>query len=146
MTMLKTLSATFLVLTLSACSQNVSTMADRTAKPCADKPNCVSTQDTRPDFQLASYELVSANTSISAIEQVALTLHNAKTAERTQDYLRIECTSSIFRFVDDLELRIQDGNLLVRSESRTGHSDFGVNRERADSLRVKLTEANIIKR
>ncbi|SON50607.1 conserved exported protein of unknown function [Vibrio tapetis subsp. tapetis] len=145
MDMLKTLSATFLVITLSACSKNVSSMADRTAEPCADKPNCVSTQDTRPDHHLASYELVSTDTNINAVEQAALTLHNAKTAEKTQDYLRIECTSSVFRFVDDLEIRINDGRLLVRSESRTGHSDFGVNRERADSLRLKLIDANIIK-
>lgn len=145
MGMLKTLSATLLVIMLSACSKNASTMTDRTADPCADKPNCVSTQDTRPDFQLATYELVSANTNIAAVEQVALTLHNAETAEQTQDYLRIECTSSLFRFVDDLEIRIQGDKLLVRSESRTGHSDFGINRERADSLRLKLTEANIIK-
>ncbi|MFA0697996.1 DUF1499 domain-containing protein, partial [Vibrio sp. 10N.222.49.C9] len=34
--------------------------------------------------------------------------------------------------------------LIVRSESRTGHSDFGVNRKRADALREALKQAGLI--
>ncbi len=45
------------------------------------------------------------------------------------------------RFVDDLELRIEGNALLVRSESRTGYSDFGVNRKRAEQLRALLRSA-----
>ena len=63
---------------------------------------------------------------------------------KEQDYLRIECTSKIMRFVDDLELRIEGGQLLVRSESRVGYSDFGVNRKRADQLRTLLSENGLI--
>ncbi len=49
------------------------------------------------------------------------------------------------RFVDDLELKTVDGKLIVRSESRTGHSDFGVNRKRAEQLRVSLKSEGLIK-
>ncbi|CAE6877883.1 hypothetical protein ACOMICROBIO_GDFFDHBD_00028 [Vibrio sp. B1REV9] len=49
------------------------------------------------------------------------------------------------RFVDDLELKIEDNQLIVRSESRVGYSDFGVNRKRADQLRLLLTNADLIK-
>jgi uncharacterized protein (DUF1499 family) len=49
------------------------------------------------------------------------------------------------RFVDDLELKIAGDQLIVRSESRVGYSDFGVNRKRADQLRQKLTQAKLIK-
>lgn len=131
------------LITLTACSQGVTTMTDRTSQPCGDKPNCVSTQDTREKHQLAPFTLTD-NTTLDAIEALALQLPGAKTAVKEQGYLRIECTSKIMRFVDDLELRVEGNTLLVRSESRVGYSDFGVNRKRADMLRELLNENGLI--
>ena len=111
---------------------------------CPDKPNCVSTQDDREQHALDTFEL-SDSANLDAIEQVALTLPGSKTASKTEDYLRIECTSRIMRFVDDLELKITDDKLIVRSESRTGHSDFGVNRKRAEQLRASLKSEGLTK-
>lgn len=119
-------------------------MQDRTASPCGDKPNCVSTQDTRPEHKLAPFEL-NDGVTLDQIEAVVLKEPRTKTAEKSADYLRVEFTSKIMRFVDDLELRIEGNSLIVRSESRTGHSDFGVNRKRADTLRAALTEAKLVK-
>ena len=132
------------LLTLTACSQGITDMEDRTSSPCGDKPNCVSTQDDREQHALAAFEL-SDSANLDAIEQVALTLPGSKTANRTENYLRIECTSRIMRFVDDLELRVTGGKLIVRSESRTGYSDFGVNRKRAEQLRTILKSEGLIK-
>ncbi|TVU62635.1 DUF1499 domain-containing protein [Vibrio atlanticus] len=129
---------------LTACSQGVTTMTDRTSSPCGDKPNCVSTQDNREQHALTEFSL-SDSVTLDQIEQVALTLPGAKTASKTEDYLRVECTSRIMRFVDDLELKTVDGKLIVRSESRTGHSDFGVNRKRAEQLRASLKSEGLIK-
>ncbi|YCO03251.1 DUF1499 domain-containing protein [Vibrio sp. VNB-15] len=132
------------LLSLTACSQGVTTMTDRSQSPCGDKPNCVSTQDTREEYNLTAFTLAeSAN--IDAIEQVALELPGAKTAVKEGNYLRIECTSKIMRFVDDLELKIEGDQLIVRSESRVGYSDFGVNRKRANQLRSLLANAGLIK-
>lgn len=128
---------------VTACSSGDTQMQDRTLNPCGDKPNCVSTQDDREKHSLAPFMLTN-DASLDDIEEAALSLGRAKTAVKQSDYLRIEYTSRIFRFVDDLELRIKDGALIVRSESRTGHSDFGVNRERTDKLRKALVEANQI--
>ena len=132
------------LITLTACSQGVTTMSDRTALPCGDKPNCVSTQDTREKHQLAPFAL-SDSATIDSIEAAALQLPGAKTAAKEQGYLRIECTSKILRFVDDLELRIEGDTLLVRSESRVGYSDFGVNRKRAEKLRQLLLDNGQLK-
>jgi len=132
------------LLTLTACSQGITNMKDRTSSPCGDKPNCVSTQDDREQHALDTFEL-SDSANLDAIEQVALTLPGSKTASKTEDYLRIKCTSRIMRFVDDLELKITDDKLIVRSESRTGHSDFGVNRKRAEQLRASLKSEGLIK-
>ncbi|MGI9948322.1 DUF1499 domain-containing protein [Vibrio hyugaensis] len=132
------------LLSLTACSQGVTTMTDRSQSPCGDKPNCVSTQDTREEYNLTPFTLTES-ADIDAIEQVALELPGAKTAVKEGNYLRIECTSKIMRFVDDLELKIEDEQLIVRSESRVGYSDFGVNRKRANQLRSLLTNAELIK-
>lgn len=132
------------VLGLTACSQGVQSMTDRSASPCGDKPNCVSTQDNREKYQLAPFSLT-ADANIDSIEQAALKLAGAKTAVKESGYLRVECTSKIMRFVDDLELKIEGDKLLVRSESRVGYSDFGVNRKRADELRERLKESGLIK-
>ncbi|EDL68163.1 DUF1499 domain-containing protein [Vibrio campbellii] len=132
------------LLGLTACSQGVTTMTDRSQSPCGDKPNCVSTQDTRAEYNLTPFTLTES-TNIDAIEQVALELPGAKTAVKEGNYLRIECTSKIMRFVDDLELKIEGDQLIVRSESRVGYSDFGVNRKRAEQLRSLLANAELIK-
>ncbi|HDM8184298.1 TPA: DUF1499 domain-containing protein [Vibrio harveyi] len=132
------------LLGLTACSQGVTTMTDRSQSPCGDKPNCVSTQDTRAEYNLTPFTLTdSAN--IDAIEQIALELPGAKAAVKEGNYIRVECTSKIMRFVDDLELKVEGDQLIVRSESRVGYSDFGVNRKRAEQLRSLLMNAELIK-
>jgi len=52
------------------------------------------------------------------------------------DYLYAEFRSKWFRFVDDVEFLIEtNGVIQVRSASRVGHSDLGVNRKRIETLR-----------
>jgi uncharacterized protein (DUF1499 family) len=52
----------------------------------------------------------------------------------------------IFRFVDDLTLHLTPSNGIIhlRSASRTGYSDLGVNRRRVENLRKKLQQKGII--
>lgn len=130
-------------LMLTACSQTQGMIDDRSAKPCVDSPNCVSTQDSRESHQLAPFELTDSAT-LDNIEQVALSLPRANTAVKKDNYLRIEYTSRVFGFVDDLELRMANSKLWVRSQSRVGYYDFGVNRKRAQTLRAALQQANLI--
>ncbi|MDE1210860.1 DUF1499 domain-containing protein [Vibrio aestuarianus] len=129
--------------TLTACSQGVTTMTDRTATPCGDKPNCVSTQDDRNAFSVSPF-ILKASVSLDQIEAVALSIPRSKTASKEDNYLRIEYTSRIMRFVDDLELKIDKRRLIVRSESRIGYSDMGVNRKRVELLRENLTKAGLL--
>lgn len=118
-------------------------MASKIHQRCGDKPNCVSTLDEREQYHIAPFAL-KPDVTITQIEQAALGLPGSKTAVSDGNYLRIECTSKIMRFVDDLELEVQDSQLLVRSESRVGYSDFGVNRKRAETLRQLLNEAQLL--
>ena len=56
------------------------------------------------------------------------------------DYLHAEVTSKWMKYVDDLEVSFvpESSKLLVRSESRVGESDLGVNQKRVDLLKSKL--------
>ena len=56
------------------------------------------------------------------------------------DYLHAEITSKWMKYVDDLEVSFvpESRKLLVRSESRVGESDLGVNQKRVDLLKSKL--------
>lgn len=72
-------------------------------------------------------------------------LPRTKIVNATDDYLHVECSSAVFGFVDDLELHLRPAEKLiaVRSASRLGHSDFGVNRKRVEQLRALLITQGI---
>ena len=61
-------------------------------------------------------------------------------ARQKPGYLRAEFTSTLFRFVDDVEFVVvpDEGVIHFRSCSRVGYSDLGANRRRMESLRKKL--------
>ncbi len=66
---------------------------------------------------------------------------------RNDIYLHAVFTTSIFRFKDDLELRLdaEHKRIHVRSASQVGHSDFGVNRRRIERLRSRFVEDSLKK-
>lgn len=56
-----------------------------------------------------------------------------------EHYIAATFSSAVFGFIDDLELRITDDNLLhFRSSSRVGRSDLGANKHRVDELKLLL--------
>lgn len=61
--------------------------------------------------------------------------------EEKPGYLHAVFTSLIFRFRDDVEILVDDSAkvLQIRSASRVGHSDLGVNRKRVERLRDRFS-------
>ena len=57
-----------------------------------------------------------------------------------KNYIHAEFVSSLFRFVDDVEFYLNDAAKVihVKSASRTGYFDFGVNRRRVELIRKKF--------
>ena len=64
--------------------------------------------------------------------------------KETNNYLYAEFTSKLMGFVDDVEFYFDDDGkfIQVRSASRLGESDLGVNRQRIEEIRAKLTSLN----
>jgi uncharacterized protein (DUF1499 family) len=105
---------------------------------CSWKPNCVCSFDTDAEHQIAP--LTFTGEWQPAKQRLLSILQNQPRTRIVADegvYLRIECTSRIMRFVDDLEFLADPtaGVLHVRSASRVGRSDLGVNRHRVEMIR-----------
>ena len=120
-------------------------------RPCPDAPNCVHTGEEHPPevlpFHLTSeWRERSAEEVWEAVEAAVASLPGTEVVVRRQDYLRAESTSRVFRFVDDLEIYWPPGSpeLVVRSESRVGRSDMGVNLTRVERLRETLRERGVV--
>ena len=109
--------------------------------PCGEAPNCVSTGETRESHRVEP--IAFADDSEAAFERALAAVNElpgARVVVAEDGYIHAECRSRIFRFVDDLELQVdaEAGLIRVRSASRVGYSDMGVNRRRVESLRAAL--------
>jgi uncharacterized protein (DUF1499 family) len=107
--------------------------------PCPGSPNCVSSDatDEAHAIEALSFE-ASPQVAWQALREAVEELPRAMIVQDTGDYMHIESTSLLFRYVDDLELdlRAESKRIAVRSASRLGHSDMGVNRKRVEELRT----------
>jgi uncharacterized protein (DUF1499 family) len=109
--------------------------------PCPSSPNCVSTDADDQDHHIPALELaLSAADGWRAARRAVASLPRTTIVTETADYLHAECASAFFGFVDDLELHLRpaENAIAVRSASRLGRSDLGVNRKRVESLRAQL--------
>jgi len=72
----------------------------------------------------------------------ALTNTGGTITSETESYLSATYMSKIFKFVDDVELRKSDVRTWeIRSSSRVGYSDRGVNRKRIKTIRNYLSQS-----
>ncbi|PSU91387.1 DUF1499 domain-containing protein [Photobacterium kishitanii] len=112
---------------------------------CDNKSHCVSTIEQREKFKLAPFMLTPKGIqSWAEIIALAQTLPGAKLVEHDDHYFHIEVRSAVFGFIDDFEVKQQAQQLHVRSISRSGYSDFGVNRKRAQQFRSLLVKQQLI--
>lgn len=63
--------------------------------------------------------------------------------KREAAYLYAQCRTRWLKFTDDVEFSLDDasGVIQVRSASRLGRKDFGVNRARVEALRARFDQA-----
>lgn len=113
---------------------------------CSVKPNCVCSE--HPDDKLHYIEPIDiAKYQMDEIENKIRQVLGEMGAEIVIDsetYIASTFTSSLFQFVDDFEIRIDQVNkkIHIRSASKVGHSDFGENRKRAEKFSALLISQN----
>lgn len=111
---------------------------------CPKSPNCVVSQGTA-DAEHAIAPLNYSGTSTDAmnvLRQVVEAMDGSEIVEQTDNYLYAEFTSQLMGFVDDVEFYLppdEAGTIHVRSASRLGQSDLGVNRKRVEAIRAAFS-------
>ncbi len=123
--------------------------AKKRLPPCKDTPNCVSTQATDKLHYIAPFKISGDAKTAWLTLRDAIKAHDRMViTHETEDSLHAEATSLVLSFVDDIDafLDLEAGVIQIRSSSRIGHSDFGVNRKRIESFRQQLRKLHVLSR
>ena len=109
-----------------------------TLTPCPDKPNCVCSEftgDTAHYIAPLNYSGTSPEKAWDDILQV-IKESGGEVATASDEYIAATFSVSLFGFVDDVECRLDtaENRIHLRSASRVGHSDLGVNKKRVERM------------
>ncbi|MBD3880969.1 DUF1499 domain-containing protein [Phormidium tenue FACHB-886] len=112
---------------------------------CPDTPNCVCSQALDTDKEHKVDAIAYSSTPAEAMAKLKSVVESFELAEvitADEDYLYAEFTTPLMGFVDDVEFYLdRSANVVqVRSASRLGKSDLGVNRQRVEAIRSKFSE------
>jgi uncharacterized protein (DUF1499 family) len=116
--------------------------------PCPPTPNCVASQVDPADAEhyVAPIKFRSdAQSAWAALADAVRGSGRAAIVAERPGYLYAEFSSRTLGFVDDVEFQLDTDarNIHVRSASRLGRGDFGVNRARIEAIRARLAAAEV---
>ena len=126
---------------------------DGRLQPPSPTPNSVSSQaHLHPGHPQAAYAAVDplplkaagVAASLRTLADVLQAMPGVTVVEQKDNYVRAQAQTRWLKFIDDLEFWIdpQDARIEVRSASRMGRKDFGVNRQRLEAIRAAYLAAN----
>ncbi|PIP03430.1 MAG: DUF1499 domain-containing protein [Zetaproteobacteria bacterium CG12_big_fil_rev_8_21_14_0_65_54_13] len=104
--------------------------------PCPDSPNCVCSEaHSQGSGEHAIAPVQAADGAWAKLKKRMIDLGGI-IEQDDGHYLHATFRSPLFRYVDDVELRLDSaqGLIHIRSASRVGRSDFGVNRKRVEQI------------
>ena len=133
-------------LTFSSSAWAATDMNYSPLEPCPSSPNCVVSQngDEEHTIEPITYKSDRA-TAKETLLKVLSVVPRTEVTEQTDDYIHAESTSRIFKFVDDVEFYFPEDEDVIhlRSASRVGESDLGVNRRRIEQIRLALQDLGV---
>ena len=114
----------------------------RLARP-KSTPNCVSSQadpaDTEHYIAPIAFKGATAD-AMAAVKKAVASMEGSTVVREEAGYLYAEYRTRLLKYVDDVEFvhDAKEGVIHVRSASRLGRRDFGVNRARVEALRARI--------
>jgi uncharacterized protein (DUF1499 family) len=111
--------------------------------PCPESPNCVSSADPMDKNYVEPLRYAgNMDTAYRQLVNMIGSQQRARIVVKEANYLRAEVKSAFLGFVDDVEfLFLMDQPVIhVRSASRVGYYDFGVNRRRIEDIRNRWNQ------
>ena len=110
---------------------------------CPKSPNCVLSQASDPKHQIHPIRYVgSIEDTKERLNKVIRSMDNTRIITQNAVYWHIEFTTRWLRFIDDVEFYFPESEALIhlRSASRSGYWDLGVNRKRVEEIRSRFEE------
>jgi uncharacterized protein (DUF1499 family) len=113
---------------------------------CPYTPNCINSQQQGFHHTAPFVMKNPSETNWNSIVAIIIATPGTTIVDNTQGYLHVEVSSLIFRFTDDFEILLaKNGKTIdIRSASRFGFSDIGVNARRIETLRNILKSKHLI--
>jgi uncharacterized protein (DUF1499 family) len=99
---------------------------------CKRSPNCVSSQANPADQE---HYIAPIHGNMGTVRKAVESLPRTRIIRQDPNYLYAEFRTPLLRYVDDVEFFFDGKVIHVRSCSRLGRRDFGVNRKRVEALR-----------
>ena len=132
------LALTFILTACSTDQPRRTAATNNRLSPCPKSPNCVSSLSVDESHYVEP--LIYRVSQEEAREKLISIINSMKRSEivtAETNYIYAIFKSALFRFVDDVEFSFDDQRKVidVRSASRTGYSDLGVNRKRVEKIR-----------
>ena len=132
------------LLTVLSCASNPPKveLVDGRLRACPDSPNCVSSESDSASSRIEPLTFQGPPEKAWGNLKETIRELGGKIQEEHEGYLWTTFTSRVLRFVDDVEFRMVStaGMIHVRSGSRVGYSDLGVNRRRVEKLRTLFNQ------
>lgn len=105
--------------------------------PCPRRPNCVSSEDDAGPSRIEPLAFTGTPGDAKECLKRAIQGIGGAIEFESESYIWAVFKTTVFRFIDDMEFRLDPRHCVVhlRSASRIGYFDFGVNRRRIAALR-----------
>lgn len=106
--------------------------------PCPNSPNCVSSQSSDESHHIEPLQYVGTlEEARDKMLSLIRSMKRVRVVTVSGDYIHAEFSSALFRFVDDVEFLFDEKTKTIhlRSASRIGYSDLGMNRKRMERIR-----------
>ncbi|CAN0179570.1 unnamed protein product, partial [Chrysoparadoxa australica] len=113
---------------------------------CPESPNCINSHFPEDkDHYLAPLKFqMEKEAARKLLLEVIKRDKSAKIITNDENYIHAEYTSSLLKFVDDVEFNLSDeGQIHFRSASRSGYSDLGVNKKRMSQISFYFYQNNM---
>lgn len=119
---------------------------DSLLSPCPKTPNCVVSQNADEKHHISP---ITYHTDLDEARETLLkvltVVPRTEVIEQTDNYIHALSKSRIFKFIDDVEFYFPSDEQVIqmRSASRVGESDLGVNRRRLEQIRLAMRDLNV---
>ncbi|RTZ82115.1 MAG: DUF1499 domain-containing protein [SAR324 cluster bacterium] len=110
---------------------------------CPKSPNCVLSQASDAKHKIKPiYYATSVEAAKEKLIKVIQSMDGTRIITQDEVYWQVEFTTRWLRFIDDVEFYFPESEALIhlRSASRSGYWDLGVNRKRVEEIRSRFEE------